>query len=263
MHLVDGDAKGIIKGRVANWVGQVTVAKITQLVDLIDDPDIKRSGVYVLSGTDPKGLNPEAVYIGESENVWKRLKNHPRLNDDRDEDGELSNYETVAIITSKDDNLTKSGILYLESKLIAEAIDTGRATVNNDTRPQIPSLPLIDQDAMDEFLDYLKLLLPVLGMNFILPSPQISRKEQIQESFEKQRSELIEFHLKTRNAETGVEVMATAQLINGEFVVLEGSTAFLRTEGGYADLKKRLIKKGSLVPTSNGTYQFTKDEPFN
>lgn len=70
------------------------------------------------------------------------------------------------------------------------------------------------------------------------------------------------FSLDTVNREAGVEANATAQLINGKFVVFEGSTAHLRAEGTSQELKQRLIEQGILVKTGS-LYRFTKNVDFN
>ncbi len=37
---------------------------------------MKRTGLYFLVGPDPNDPSDELVYVGESDNVWKRLVNH-------------------------------------------------------------------------------------------------------------------------------------------------------------------------------------------
>lgn len=254
LYLVDGIANGIIKGQIDNWVGLVTYGNITQLVELASDDEIRKPGVYILSGPDPKEENPEAVYIGESENVWKRITQH---NVDEDK----VHFERVAIVTSKDDNLTKGHILYLESRLIEIAHGAGRATVDNKNHPEPSSLPQVDRDVMEGFLEHLQLLLPVLGLNFILPPPRHYKHQQ--ETYVPPTSpDSPEFSFSTTRQGTRIEVEARAQIINGEFVVLQGSTALPRIEGGYADLKRQLMRNGSLIQ-DNKVFQFTRDVPFN
>lgn len=253
LYLVEGTPHGIIKGQIGNWVGQVTFGKVTQLIELASDADIRRPGIYVLSGPDPEDRNPESVYIGESENVWGRLKEHER-------DETKSHFERVAVITSTDESLTKGHIRYLECKLIRIAHENGRASVANGTIPELPPLPAADRDEMEVFLDHIQLLLPVLGLNFVLPPPKRLHTPQV--SSIQSSIESPEFKLVTKHQETGFEAVARAQIINGEFVVLEGSTALVRMEGGYKALKERLIRNQSLVQSDN-LYRFTENVPFD
>ena len=115
---------------------------------------------------------------------------------------------------------------------------------------------------MEFFLEHLELILPVLGMNFILPAPTRKITQEVNQIDKPEAIESPIFYLITKNQATGVEVEAHAQIINGEFVVIVNSTALLRVDGGYAPHKERLIHNQSLV-AEDGKYRFTKDIPFN
>ena len=80
----------------------------------------EKSGVYFLSGTDPESGKP-AIYIGEAENIRDRVKLHL----------EKDFWNQVVYFLSKDENLTKAHIRYLEEKLIEKARSAGRALVTN------------------------------------------------------------------------------------------------------------------------------------
>tara|TARA_R110002095_G_scaffold209010_2_gene195145 strand:- start:151 stop:387 length:237 start_codon:yes stop_codon:yes gene_type:complete len=62
------------------------------------------------------------VYIGESDDVAKRLNQHNQP----EGKGGKDFWERVCLITSKDQNLTKSHVKFLESRLIALAKQSGR-----------------------------------------------------------------------------------------------------------------------------------------
>jgi len=50
-------------------------------------------------------------------------------------------WERTVVIVSKDENLTKSHVRYLESRLIKMAQDARRANLTNDTAPGRPPCP--------------------------------------------------------------------------------------------------------------------------
>ncbi len=255
LHLVEGIPSGIIKGQIGNWVGLVTHAPRTKLDDLALDSDIKRPGVYALTGTDPDDASARAVYIGESENVLARLKTH-----EKDDDKVF--FDTITIITSTDENLTKGHIRYLESRLIEIAHQTRRATVSNGTRPDLPPLPAADRDEMEVFLEHLQMLLPVLGLNFALPLPVRSVTiHGVQQLDALDESPV--FTLSTKEQRARIKVVANAQQIGGEFVVLKGSQALARNQSrSYKSLKDRLIRTNSLVRDGD-ILSFVEDVPFN
>src|SRR5690606_36003136 len=104
-------------------------------------------GIYFLIGEDNRNQNK--VYIGEAENVWDRLKNH---------DTKKDFWSEVILFSSKDENLTKSHIKYLESRLINITINADRYKIENSNSSTLSSLPLPDQDSMEDFLLNIKLL---------------------------------------------------------------------------------------------------------
>ncbi len=254
LYLVEGIPSGIIKAQIGNWVGQVTYAPRTKLDDLASDPDIKRPGVYVLTGLDPDDPTNRAVYIGESENVLHRLKQHEKSDD-------KGFFDYVAVITSADENLTKGHIRYLETRLIDIAHDTKRSLVLNNTWPDLPPLPPADQDEMEVFLEHLQMLLPVLSLNFALPRPV---RDAVSSSL--QETDLAEspvFTMVTSRQGSELEVVAHAQLIKGEFVVLVDSEALIRDDSrSYSTLKERLLRDGRLVREGD-KLRFIEDVPFS
>src|SRR5690606_18070485 len=102
--------------------------------------------------------NQNKVYIGEAENVWDRLKTH---------DTKKDFWNEVILFSSKDENVTKSHVKYLESRLISIAINANRYKVENSNSPNLSSLPLPEQDSMEDFLLNLKLLNGTLGHKFL------------------------------------------------------------------------------------------------
>jgi len=78
---VDGVPNGMISAEIMNWTGQLIVAPRSQLAQLSKREGIKRSGVYFLTGSNPKDPAQEKSYIGESDNIWTRLILHNKDTD--------------------------------------------------------------------------------------------------------------------------------------------------------------------------------------
>ncbi|WP_199538231.1 GIY-YIG nuclease family protein [Emticicia sp. C21] len=112
IYLKDGNVSGIKLAEVVNHTIQAISCPRNKLSELNKDftKEANRPGVYFLLGDD--GTIKSKVYIGEAENVWERLKNHDTLKDFWNE---------VVLFTSKDENLTKAHVKYLESKLLGIA----------------------------------------------------------------------------------------------------------------------------------------------
>jgi hypothetical protein len=256
LHLVEGKPNGVIRAQLFNWVGLVTQAPRTKLDDLAEVAEVNRPGVYVLSGTDPDDPSIRAVYIGQSEQVFERLRNHENSED-------KSFFDQVTVITSADEHLTRGHIGYLESRLIQIAYETKRATVKNTQRPDLPSLPLSDQDEMETFLDHLQILLPVLGLTFALPRPtrSVAMEQTVAQKPLFNSSPV--FTMTTKEQGLSIEVLARAQLIESDFVVLAGSTALKRNESqSYKSIKDRLIRDRMLVEETD-MLRFADDALFS
>jgi Domain of unknown function (DUF4357) len=157
LFLPKGDAQSLRTAELVNWTGKALAGPRSQLDDLLTREELIRSGVYILLGVDPD-TGKQAAYIGEAEVVRDRLKQH------RDKEFWV---HAIAFV-SKDENLTKSHIRYLEGRLIEEAQKVGRFIVMNG-QSSGSKLPESDREDMEVFLGRVVQLLPVLGCDLLTP----------------------------------------------------------------------------------------------
>jgi hypothetical protein len=250
IFLVDGVPTGLITAEIMNWTGRFIVAPRSQLADLAQRDELKRTGIYFLTGSNPEDPSQEIVYIGESDNIWNRLTQHNKASD-------KEFWEKTVVVTSKDANITKAHGRYLESRLIQIANQAKRAKVINGTNPETTSLPEPDIADMEYFLEQIQMILPVLGFTFANPLPSIKT-----ESINHAPQEISPiFCLNYASAS------AKAQEINGEFVVLEGSLARKAHVDSLADsyihMREKLVKDGNLANSSNNDFWiFAENVPF-
>jgi hypothetical protein len=100
------------------WSSKMLVAPCNKLPELAKREEITRTGIYVLAGPDPDDPIGEVVYVGDGDNVFKRLASH-----DKDEKKEF--WTRCVAVISKDLNLTKAHVRYLESCLISMGYAAG------------------------------------------------------------------------------------------------------------------------------------------
>jgi len=249
IHLVNGLPSEILTAEIINWTGKIIVAPRAMLAELAKREEVKRTGVYCLLGPDPENPARDKVYVGEGDNVFKRLTAH-----DDDESKEF--WVRCAVIISKDQNITKSHGRYIESRLITLAEEADRATIHNGTAPPIPPLPEPDIADMEYFISQMQLVLPVLGFNFLQAKPVIHPGGT---GITTDASPIFTY------SPSGAS--AKAQEINGEFVVFKGSTA--RKEGpqgwtSYRRLRDQLVTEGKLIPNENAQYyEFAENVAFS
>lgn len=230
IYLVDGTPTGTLTAEIMNWTGKVLVFSRGQLADVAKREEVHRTGVYFLVGADPENPPREWVYIGEADDVLNRLAIHSR-------DGRRDFWERTLVVISKDENLTKAHVRYLESRLIQKAREANRARVVNDTAPPRPALPEPDVADMEYFLEQIVMMLPVLGFGFLQASPRV-------ETAPPATPESPLFRL------TAGGVQAEARVIDGQLVVLKGSMA--RKQGveswtSYRNLRAEPVESGRLV----------------
>lgn len=258
IYLADGVATGIRHGEIVNWSGQGIACPRVRFPELKAWAETRRPGVYFLFGSDSDGR--DAAYIGEAEDVFDRIKSHVQ---------EKEFWNELVAFTSKDDNLTKAHVRYLESLLHDMACKAGRYAIQNSNTPQEASLPRADQDAMKEFIGDVRVLLGVLGHRLLeplLPQPlSIQTAKQLDPitadtaSLGSSAASPV-FHLKMGGI--------SAQAMRGDegLVVLAGSEATKvdapSLSGGYKAKKERLIAEGTLVD-AGAKLQFTRDYPFS
>ncbi len=252
LYLVDGTSSGILKSEIINWTGSALVAPRTDLPKLAKRDEVKRTGVYMLVGDDPEFPLKDRVYIGETDNVINRLLQH-----DKDENKDF--WVRTVLITSKDANLTKAHVRYLENRLICLIREAAVATLENNTlgtNLQLNSLPESDIADMEYFLSQVQLTLPVLGFNFTQPNLRVSDNDQ-----DDGDDDSPVFVLNTRGAK------ARSKEVEGKIVVFKGSTAC--KEGtpswdSYITLYNELVKEGKLIDNNDKKYYvFSEDTAFN
>ncbi|AHE98768.1 GIY-YIG nuclease family protein [Thioalkalivibrio paradoxus] len=261
LFLVDGTPHGLLTAEIMNWTGHVLTGPRGKLSELVQRPECGRTGVYFLVGPDAENSARPQVYIGESDDVGKRLKQHNRT----EEQGGKDFWEKVCLITSKDQNLTKAHVKYLESLLIQQAHRVGRCILLNGTRHEYIGLPEADQADMAFFLEQIRTVLPVLGFEFLRDSSRPPSKDLVAGPGSESRPDEASPRFRMALARNGIT--AYGQEIDGEFFVLEGSQAREAWVGptphGYQRLFEQLVEEGVLVPDGNGPMRFSRDYAFS
>ncbi len=260
LFLVDGTSNGLLTAEIMNWTGHVLTGPRSKLAELVQRPECGRTGVYFLVGPDPDNNLRSKVYIGESDDVAKRLKQHNRPEASEGTTGGKDFWEKVCLVTSKDQNLTKTHVKYLESLLISIANQVGRCELLNGTAHDYGNLPESDRADMAFFLEQIRTVLPVLGFDFLreLSKPSAA----VSASLVAQVSSSPRFNLEVPR----YGISALGQEIDGEFFVLKGSKArveWVGTERGYQGLFKQLVAEGLLVAQGSDNLVFSDDYAFS
>ncbi|MGB6063196.1 MAG: GIY-YIG nuclease family protein [Desulfomonilaceae bacterium] len=239
LFLVHGDAKRLRTAELSNWTGKAVAGPRSEFEGVLSREEASNSGVYFLTGADP-ATGKSAVYIGEAESIRVRLRDH--LGKDF--------WNHAIFFISKDENLTKAHIRYLEGRLIEQAQKACRSVVMNG-QSSGAKLPESDREDMEIFLNRIHQLLPVLGADFLLPTGSVASG--------KKEHELLFCEIKG--------LKATGHLSPNGFVVLKGSQAVLKERASahqypyVMSLRERLKTDGTLVEVGEG-FRFSRDAEF-
>ncbi len=240
IYLALGDPASTRTAEISNWTGKAVAGPRSELDQVLAREESSKPGVYFLTGINPE-TGKDRVYIGEAELIKSRIKSHL--------DREF--WKTIVYFISKDENLTKAHIKYLEGKLIDIARKSGRFEVEN-TNASGARLPESDAADMDVFLTRIEQLLPILGQDFLRPKAAYFATSGDQE--------LLFCDIKG--------VRATGRLTADGFVVFHDSIAVLderRSTQKYPQpslLRRKLIEEGILSSTEKGL-RFLKDYEFS
>jgi hypothetical protein len=250
LFFIDGKPDGMLTAEVFNWTGHVLMTPRTQLSAALKRTEASYTGVYLLLGEDGNG---PLAYIGEGEDISARIKSHDTAKDW---------WTTAVLITTAGNNLNKAHVKYLESRLVEEARSIGKVALENGNTPPRSSLSEAACANMENFLEYILMVLPALRIDSFLAHTRPQKKPLPVGGRDEEETAPV-FELRT--LKHGIE--ATARLENGEFVVQADSKASLNWRGkgteetGYARLFIELRKTGVLIE-QNGLCLFTEHTAF-
>ena len=242
IFLIDGEPNGLKTAELSNWVGQAIVIPRNKLKEIKQRAECNKPAVYFLIGKENEEALLQTAYIGEAENLWNRLSTH---------DSSKDFWQTAIAFVSKDNNLTKAHVKYLESKCLDLAKTAKRFDLDNGKESSLSPLPEADIAEMEEFLENLKLLLSALGYPIL---QEVVSKEQ------KNTSDPL-FICK------GKEASATGRMTNEGFVVYKDSTATTSISNAVIERNQRVIEKlvshNYIIKQNDNLYVFIKDYVFN
>jgi hypothetical protein len=236
IFLPDGDPDGLRTIEKSNWSGTGIVIPRALLADAKSRRELTRTGVYVLVGP-PEESGLPRVYVGEGDPIKPRLEQHSAKKDF---------WTSCIAFTSKDENLNKAHVQFIESRLIALAAQAKRCVLENGNVPALPSLSEADAADAEGFLPEMLLCFPVLGLSVFTAAAPLQKSTRLLFITAK--------GVKAEGMETpdGFVVRAGSGAVKGE---TPSCHAYLK------ELRAALIANGVLKPAGDG-YTFAQDYGF-
>jgi len=239
IFLIDGDPNGRMSCELSNWSGKAYKIPRIKIKDCTDRDDLTSTGVYLLFGKDDEGK--DQVYIGEAESILKRLNQQLTQKDFWNE---------AIVFISKDENLNKAHIKYLENRLHDIAKIANRYKIDNTVIPTQSSISESDRAEMEEFIEYIKMLVNTLGHKVFDEKREIKPKLK-QDTF---------FIKAARGSD------AKGEPSSDGFVVFKGSKAagsiVASMTSNFINFRQKLIDDGILI-NKDEYLEFPEDYIFS
>ena len=256
LFLVDGEPGGIMTANVSGWTGHILSGPRTALTRILARDEAHRNGVYLLLGDDPDAIENIACYIGRTEDFSARFRQHDRQKDW---------WDRAVLISSRDDSFNEGHWGYLEARLVEIANTTKRCSLPDNTQtPQPRKLSEAQQSDAEVFLEQIRGVLPVLGVNILRGTHRAPEQQAPPPD--------IDSPIFTLTApKRGVE--ARARVVGDEFIMLEGSRVVgewtnkgssqstRRVYESYRARHTKLVDDGSIA-VDGVTGTLTRDIPF-
>lgn len=261
LFLLDGVPKGRKKCTIANWIGVAYQIPRTELNKCNKRDDLNQSGVYFLFGESEK-TSEKMVYVGQASarkngsGILQRLQEHH---------GDVTKEfwtEAVVFVTSND-TLGKTEISYLENRFYSMATNAMRYIVTNATEPAQGNVTEEKKSELEEFVEYAKLTLGVLGHMVLDPLDPHKRNDVTHSAATEENYTTLYIRTKyITDKVTNTEKIVDAQAIRTTegYIVLSGSILKSRIENSCPNNAKNARKNYADYIDSN--YVLTKDVLF-
>lgn len=240
---MDADPDGRVICELSNWTGKAYRIPRGKVKDCAGREELKSTAVYLLFGKAESSTATPKVYIGEAENVYSRLVQHV---------SEKEFWNESVVFISKDENLNKAHIKYLESRLFEIAANASRYEIQNGNTPTRSSISEADQAEMEEFIEYVKMLINTMGFKVFEPLVKEATEASMQ-------AELL--YIRAARGAKG-----KGNRVSDGFVVFKGSEVASDTAPsfpkGFNTLREELLEN-EIIREIDGKLVFQADYLFS
>jgi len=249
IFLPDGNPRGIKIVEVTNRTVQAILIPRALLEQAKIREEVSSVGLYFLFGDDEEQLKP-AVYIGEAECGYHRLKQHHK-------EKEFWQTAILVVTNNKQNQFTKSDVKFLENLSYERAKEANRFSLQQ-TIPTKSFVPEWRQADLNDIFETVQLLLSTLGYPvFDSLSKPIKEKEIKKEELSELQEEL--FYCEAKG------VKASGYPFEDGFVILKGSEMVAKPVPSFVEryayhiTRIEKMKEEGIVALQDGTWVFQSD----
>lgn len=230
-YLIEENPKGTQYVFISNSLCKMYIIPRSNLIILNEREELQKPAFYILLGED--GNTKPKAYIGETENFKERVRDH---------DNKKTFWQKALVFVSRDEDMTKADVQYLEYRAIAEAKESNAFVLDeNKQMPKAPNLPEYQKDTMAKFFEDVKFLTSFMGCNIF-------------ERIEAKVQHLFYTHGRGCNAK-GVYTSLGFTVLKGSIIAKDAVSSFRWMENRNRLIKEySSIKEGKLVLDSDKTF---------
>ncbi|WP_420539124.1 GIY-YIG nuclease family protein [Paenibacillus polymyxa] len=245
LYIMGEKYKNLKTAELSNWTGKAYIGQRKHVQMLQSIEELSSPGIYILI-SEVEDSYQKKIYVGEADEVNKRIAEQFKKKDW---------WSDFVIFISKDTNLTKSHVRYLERELYEIALKnkTTIETTNGNTPPG-SKLPISECDDMSDFNENIIFVLNNLG---IIDFTKTQTNNQNIDSSNRRESDTFYMNVPGAKGENAKE--AKLMIIEGTYRLLTGS--YIRKDHvnsfashNYAKLRRQLEEEGFFEPSESESY---------
>jgi hypothetical protein len=152
----DGNSNGLKVISQRNWTGVVLEFPREEWKETRARNEFSQTGLYILMGYYDDDGDLPVLYIGQTDELRKRIDQHDKSKDF---------WDRCVVFVSSNNFLNRAHVTWLEWALYAQAAQLNRCKLDNNQVPQQPSLSPQEKAEMEVFKNQIYQVLPLIGVH--------------------------------------------------------------------------------------------------
>lgn len=152
----DGNSNGLKVVSQRNWTGVVLEFPRAEWKETRTRDEFSQTGLYILTGYYDDDNDLPVLYIGQTDELRKRIEQHDKSKDF---------WDRCVVFVSSNNFLNRAHVTWLEWALYSRAARLNRCKLDNNQVPQQPSLSPSEKAEMEVFKNQIYQVLPLIGVH--------------------------------------------------------------------------------------------------
>lgn len=233
IYLPEANPRGIRECNIKDSIVKAIVIPRNQISELSKIDELKEPGVYFLIKDEQNFEVKPEIYIGETDDLRKRIKQH-----------QAKDWNLAICFFSTKRNMNKAHVKYLEGHCCEIAKEINKCTLHNETKPTKSPLNNQERDLVLSFFNDLKIIIGTLGF-------------PIFDTIKKERKNVI--YCK------GKDALSQGSYSEDGLLVFKGSKANLKeskSSGTWVINMREKLKDEGILKEQGTVLEFTEDYLF-